>query len=555
MIILIVLLSLLVVSPLCAQERAQARAMVITAQGVVSTSQTLASQAGAVILARGGSAVDAAIAANAVLGVTEPAFCGMGGDLFVIYWDARSGRLTGLNASGWTPKDFTVEFLKKNGLRRIPSSGIHSATIPGCVAGWDRLHRRYGKLPWRVLFDSAIFYARQGFPLTEMFAAEWRGHPPGDSRFAEERRVFFPQGRAPQMGEIFRNPDLAHAYELVAHGGADTFYRGALARALLATSQRYGGSMQASDLAEFSPEWVEPISTNYRGWKVYELPPNGQGVAALLMLNILSQLPVAPAPQSADDLHRKIEATKLAYADLGPNVADPRFYEPPMARLLSLGYAAERARSIAQFSAACAVSSGVPQDDTTYVAVVDREGNIVSWIQSLSGFFGSGVVVDGMGFALHNRANFTLDPNHPNTLTGRKRPFHTIIPGFMERENLHIGFGIIGGPNQPQAHAQFVSNIADYGMNIQAALEAPRFKVLDNCSVIVEGRIKPEVQETLANRGHKLRVRAEYSFDVGFGEAVLHDSKSKVNYGASSPQGDGAAVPEPTPPAGRHPPN
>ncbi|MBI1787742.1 MAG: gamma-glutamyltransferase family protein, partial [Acidobacteria bacterium] len=418
--------------------------MVITRQGIVSTSQALASQAGAQVLARGGSAIDAAIAANAVLGVTEPQMNGIGGDLFVLYWDAKTGKLTGLNSSGWAPQGLSIDFLKKNQHKQMPRTGIHSATAPGCVEGWEKLHRRFGRLPWKDLFESAIYYAQQGFPVTEVIAGTWGATRNKDApEFAAERRVFFPNGRAPRVGEVFRNPDLAGAYERIAAGGADAFYRGPIAEAILKTSRLLGGTLAAGDLAEFSAEWVEPISTNYRGWTVYELPPNGQGMAALQMLNILSQFE-PEAPQSAEDLHRKIEAMKLAYADLRRYVADPRFASVPTAGLLSMPYAAQRARLIDPDSARCTVGAGTPivSGDTTYLAVVDREGNIASWIQSVSAIFGSGVVVDAMGFHLHNRGGgFSLDPKHPNALAPRKRPFHTIIPAFLEKGNLHIGFG------------------------------------------------------------------------------------------------------------------
>jgi gamma-glutamyltranspeptidase/glutathione hydrolase len=310
--------------------------------------------------------------------------------------------------------------------------------------------------------------------------------------------------------------------------------------------------MSADDLAQFSPEWVDPISTTYRDWTIYELPPNGQGMAALEMLNIMEASPPSPdGPLSVQELHKKIEAMKLAYADLGRYNADPRFAKVPVKGLLSKQYAKERAKLIDPSKANCEASPGAPpSSDTTYLSVVDREGNIVSLIQSNYEAFGSGITVRGMGFALQNRgALFTLDASHPNALAPRKRPFHTIIPAFMERGNLHIGFGIMGGANQPLAHAQFVSNVVDYGMNIQAALENARFTISSQrgCNILIESRVKPEVLRELSARGHKLEIRQEYSTAMGRGQAVLHDSGTKVNYGASDARADGSAEPEPPP--------
>ncbi len=535
-----------------AQDRSHARSMVITRLGIVATTHVQASQAGAQILARGGSAVDAAIAANAVLGVTEPMMNGIGGDLFAIYWDAKTGKLYGLNASGWAPQALTIEHLKAKGATSMPQAGIDAVTVPGVVAGWSQLHDRFGQLPWKDVFQPAIFYAEQGFPVPELIHDYWDDSTRDLMQDAESRRIFLPDGKAPAVGEIFQNHDLAKALRLIAQEGANTFYRGEIARAILNTSQALGGTMSADDLAQFSPEWVDPISTTYRDWTIYELPPNGQGMAALEMLNIMETSPASPdGPLSVVELHKKIEAMKLAYADLGRYNADPRFAKVPVKGLLSKRYAKERAKLIDPHKANCEVAAGAPpSSDTTYLSVVDREGNIVSLIQSNYAAFGSGITVRGMGFALQNRgALFTLDPSHPNVLAPRKRPFHTIIPAFMERGDRHIGFGIMGGANQPLAHAQFVSNVVDYGMNIQAALENARFTVSPQrgCNILVESRVKPEVLRELSSLRHKLEVRKEYSTAMGRGQAVLHDSKTKVNYGASDARADGSAEPEPPP--------
>jgi gamma-glutamyltranspeptidase/glutathione hydrolase len=526
--------------------------MVVTRFGIVATSHVQASQAGAEILARGGSAVDAAIAANAVLGVTEPMMNGMGGDLFALYWDVKAGKLYGLNASGWAPQSLTIEHLKTKGATSMPQSGIDSVTVPGVVAGWSQLHQRFGRLPWKDVFQPAIFYAEQGYPVPELIHGFWEPSTHDLMEDGESGRVFLPNGKAPAVGEVFQNHDLAKALRLIAGEGASAFYRGDIARAILSTSQALGGTMAADDLAQFSPEWVEPISTTYRGWTIYELPPNGQGMAALEILNIMeTSAPSPDGPLSVAELHKKIEAMKLAYADLGRYNADPRFAQVPVKGLLSKQYAKERAQRIHPHQANCEVAPGAPpSSDTTYLSVVDREGNIVSLIQSNYAAFGSGITVRGMGFALQNRgALFTLVPSHPNALAPRKRPFHTIIPAFMERGEQHIGFGIMGGANQPLAHAQFVSNVVDYGMNIQAALENARFTVSPQrgCHILVESRVKPEVLRELSAMRHKLEVRKEYSTAMGRGQAVLHDSKTKVNYGASDARADGSAEPEPPP--------
>jgi len=327
-----------------AQDRSQARSMVISRHGIVATSQTLASQAGAQVLARGGSAMDAAIAANAVLGVVEPMSDGIGGDLFAIYWDAKTGKLSGINASGWAPQALSIGYLRKKGINSMPQSGIQSVTVPGCVDGWDKLHRKFGRVPWRDLLQPAIYYARNGFPVTEMIAGAWSRAVSTLDMDENGRRIFLRDGRAPAAGEIFRNPEVAHTLELIADTGPSAFYRGPIAKALLRTSDRLGGTMAGADLSEFASEWVEPISTDYRGWKVYELPPNGQGMATLEMLNIMERFPLAAGEaMSADAFHIKMEAQKLAYADLQRYLADPRFAKVPVEGILSKKYAAERA--------------------------------------------------------------------------------------------------------------------------------------------------------------------------------------------------------------------
>jgi gamma-glutamyltranspeptidase/glutathione hydrolase len=529
-------------------ERPQSRSMTISRHGIVATSQTLASAAGAKVLERGGSAADAAIAANAVIGVVEPMMGGVGGDLMVLYWEAKTKKLYGLNASGWAPAALTIDYLKSRGITNL-SAGIHSSPVPGCVDGWAKLHERFGRLPLQDVLKPAIYYAHEGYPVTERVQDYWWHRTTHLMTNKNGRDIFLRNDLAPEVGEVFRNPSLADTLSLIARDGAGAFYRGPIAKSILQTSDQLGGTMAAADLAEYQAEWVEPISTTYRGWTVYEMPPNTQGIGALSMLNIMEASPLAGmGPGSAETLHIEIEAHKLAAEDLRKYVGDPRAVKVPVKGLLSKAYAAHRAALIDPRKANCDPKPGEPDSgDTMYLTVVDRDGNIASLIQSLSRTFGAGIVVEGRGFHLHNRAaGYSLDPSRPNALKPRMRPFHTIIPAFMEKGDLHIGFGIIGGGNQPQAHAQFVANIVDFQMNIQAALDAPRFMNSDTsgCEVRIEQRISADVRQQLEVRGHKVDLRADYSNLLGPGQAVMHDSAKGVNYGASDPRGDGAAVPE-----------
>jgi gamma-glutamyltranspeptidase/glutathione hydrolase len=444
-----------------------------------------------------------------------------------------------------------VAHLKAKGVTAMPQTGIDSVTVPGAVAGWDALHQRFGHLAWKDLFQPAIFYAENGYAVPELISAYFQSARRAFAEDPEGQRVYMPHGHPPALGEVFQNPDLAKALRLIAENGRDAFYKGEIAQAILQTSSALKGTMAADDLAEFAPEWVEPISTTYRGWTVYELPPNGQGMAALEMLNIMETMPASgDGPLSVAELHKKIEAMKLAYADVHRYDADPRFAKVPVRGLLSKDYARERAKLIDPLKANCNVSYGMPASDTTYLTAVDREGNIVSLIQSNYNGFGSGVTVRGMRFVLQDRGGlFSLDPASPNVLAPRKRPFHTIIPAFMEHGDQHIGFGIMGGANQPLAHAQFVSNVVDYGMNVQAAMENARFTVSGKgtCNIAIESRVKPEVLEKLSVMGHTLEIQGDYSSRMGRGQAILHDSTSGVNFGGSDPRADGSAEPEPPP--------
>jgi len=543
----------IVVAPARAQDRTQARSMVLTRDGIVAAESPLAAQAGATILARGGNAVDAAVATNAVMGVVEPMMNGIGGDLFAVVYEAKTGKLYGLNASGWAPAKLSIGFLKAKGISgQMPDRGIQAVTVPGAVEGWSQLLSRFGTKKFPEVLEPAIQYARQGFPVPELDTAYWSEAEKLLKTDSNAAATFLIDGRVPRLGEVFRNPDVAHSLELIAAQGRDGFYKGDIAQRILAKSSRLGGSMSADDLAEFSSEWVEPISTTYRGWTVYEIPPNGQGIAALMMLNMMETFPLAKYGQnSTDALHVTIEAKKLAYADMYRYVADQKFSRVPVEGMLSKDYAARRAKLINMAKANCEVSSGEPEfptkGDTTYLTVADRDGNMVSLIQSNFLEFGSGLVPDGAGFALQNRgALFSLDPASPNALAGHKRPLHTIIPGFMTRGDERIAFGIMGGFNQAQAHAQFVANVVDFGMNIQAALEAARFSkhTFARCDVEMEDRIEPGVRKALAERGHEIKVNGSFSSSMGGGQAVRRDFSTGVNFGASDPRKDGAAIPQ-----------
>lgn len=536
-----------------AQDRSQGRSMVTTRYGIVSAESPLAAQAGAQILAHGGNAIDAAIATNAAMGVVEPMMNGIGGDLFVIVYDAKSGKLYGLNASGWSPKGLTPEVLHSKGATRMPSAGIDTVTVPGAVDGWSKLASRFGKLTLQQDLASAIRYAHEGFPVPEWDALYWEDAANFLAKNPETARVYLMQGKAPALGEVFRNEDLARSLEMVAKGGRDAFYKGEIAQRIVEFSKREGGAMTAEDMADYSSEWVDPISTQYHGWTVYELPPNGQGIAALEMLNLMQQFPLAQyGHNSTDALHVMIEAKKLAYADLRKYIGDPKFSKIPVAGLLSDDYARERAKLIDMAKANCTVPPGVPPNgDTTYLTTVDAQGNMVSLIQSNYSEFGSRLVADGTGFALQNRgALFNLEDGSPDVLEGHKRPLHTIIPAFMTKGDVRIAFGIMGGFNQAQAHAQFVSNIVDFGMNIQGAMEAARFTkaTFGGCDVDIEGRIPVDVRAALTARGHQVRVDGDFSSRMGGGQATERDFATGVNFGASDPRKDGEAIPEPLPP-------
>ena len=530
------------------------RSKVMTKYGIVAASQPLAAQAGAHILERGGNAIDAAIATNAVMGLVEPNYNGIGGDVFAIVYNAKEKKLYGLNAGGWAPTGLTAQLLKSKGLSRMPQSGIYTVTVPGAVKGWELLRKRFGTLPMSDLLAPAIFYADDGFPVSEVVARYWSEGARKLAADPNAAKVFLPNGHPLKEGEVFRNPELANTMRLIAEKGPAGFYEGKTAEAILSVMKAQGGTMTAADLAEYQPEWVEPISTTYRGWTVYELPPNTQGIAALMMLNLMEQYPLASyGLGSTKAMHVMIESKKLAYADMLKYVADPKFSSVPVLPMLSKPHAADRAKGIDPAKANCQPTpsqfSGLTDStggDTIYLTVIDKDGNIVSLIQSLYSSFGSGLVAPGTGVMLHNRGGlFTLEDGHPNQIAPRKRPLHTIIPAFMEKGDVKIGFGIMGGFNQAQAHAQFVSDVADFGLDVQQALEVGRFTKgsFTGCDVDVEALVPEQTRKELQAMGHIVRTIPARSGTFGYGQAVMSDGTG-VHYAGSEPRHDGAAIPE-----------
>jgi gamma-glutamyltranspeptidase / glutathione hydrolase len=535
----------------------QSRSVVMARNGMVATSQPLAALAGLDILKAGGNAVDAAIAANAVIGLTEPMSCGIGGDLFVIYWDARSGKLHGLNASGRSPYGLSRQVFKEKGLDEIPSTGPLGWSVPGCVDGWELLRDRFGSRSLAQLLAPAIAYAEAGFPVTEIIARDWQRAARSLAEWPDSASTLLPEGRAPNAGEIFRNPNLAATYRLLAARGRDAFYRGDIAKKIAAFSEKNGGYLALKDFEDHRSNWVEPVSTNYRGYDVWELPPNGQGIAALEMLNVLEAYDLkSMGPFSPNYLHLLIEAKKLAFADRARFYSDPEFFDPPVAELISKPYAAQQRKRIDPDHAAVDVPAGDPRmghGDTIYLTVVDKDGNCCSLIQSLYMGFGSMVVPGDVGFPLQNRGTlFALDEEHPNRLEPHKRPFHTIIPGFVTKDGYPwFSFGVMGGDMQPQGHVQVLVNLIDFGMNVQEAGDAARVQHFgsatptgkpmeaDGGTIAVESGIPESTVESLRKMGHQI-LRGSGSF--GGYQGILIDRRNGTLHGASDPRKDGCAV-------------
>ena len=530
------------------------RSAVMARGGMAATSQPLAVSAALRILQSGGNAVDAAIAANAVLGVVEPMSCGIGGDLFAIVWDAKTKKLYGLNASGRAPGAASIEFFRSRRMTQIPDSGPLSWSVPGCVDGWDQLRTRFGSKSWDELLAPAISYADKGFGVTEIIGSQWKASEPKLAKVPTSLACLLPGGHAPKVGTVFRNPSLARTLRTIARDGRDAYYKGNLAKEIVAYSKSAGGLFDLEDFEDHASTWVEPVSTNYRGYDVWELPPNGQGIAVLQMLNLLEPYDLkAMGPNSAPALHLMIEAKKLAYEDRAKYYADPEFAKVPVAELVSKAYAARRAKLIDPAHANVRPMPGEPKGaDTIYLTVVDGQGNAVSLIESNYEGFGSAHVAGDLGFPIQNRGClFALDPNHANRLEPRKRPFHTIIPGFVTKDGKPwLSFGLMGGDMQAQGHAQVLVNIIDHGMDVQSAGDAPRFCHLgssrptgipakDGGTVALESGIGPEVRRALEAKGHKLGT-APGSF--GGYQAIRIDLENGVLIGGSDPRKDGQAA-------------
>ncbi len=539
-------------------DRFLTRSVVMAVRGMAATSHPLATQVAVDTLRQGGSAVDGAIAANAALGLMEPTGSGIGGDLFAIHWEAATGNLTGLNASGRSPMGLSLEHLRSlcdNG--RIPAYGPLSVSVPGAVDGWFELHGRFGRLPMAAVLGSAIAYAEEGFPVTPVIARQWAADAAMLGRYPGFAEVFLPGGRAPRSGELFSNPRLADTYRRLAEGGREAFYRGDVARDIHRYMTEQGGFLGYADMAAHRSEWVEPVSTNYRGYDVWELPPNGQGIAVLQMLNILEQDDLrAMGWGSAAYLHRMIEAKKLVFEDRARFYADPAFSEVPVARLISKFYARERRPLINPDRASRALPGGeaavLSRGDTVYLTVADAHGNMVSLIQSNFRGMGSGMTPTGLGFVLQDRGEaFSLNPSHANAYAPGKRPFHTIIPAFVTRGGEpYLSFGVMGADMQPQGQVQVLVNVIDFGMDIQAAGDAPRVRhdgssdptggrMNDGGVVYLEPGFPPQTLAALAGLGHRVETGGD-----GFGgyQGILRDVANRVYVGASESRKDGHAA-------------
>lgn len=528
------------------------RSEILARNGMAATSQPLATQTALDILKKGGNAIDAAIAANAVLGLVEPMSCGIGGDLFAIVWSAKDKKLYGLNASGRSPKSLNLETFEDMELDQIPIRGVLPVSVPGCVDGWFELHGKFGKLNMKDILQPAIDYASSGFPVSEVIANSWKSAE-ALKKYPGIESTYLINGRAPAKGDIFKNPDLAKSYELIAENGRDEFYKGSIAKSIDIFMKENAGYLAYEDLAGHYSQWVEPVSTNYRGFDVWELPPNGQGIAALQMLNILEQYDIKSLGFGTEEyLHLLIEAKKLAYEDRAKFYADPAYNDIPVEELISKEYAEERKLLIDNNRAAARYSAGkLDHGDTIYLTVADKDGNMVSLIQSVFWGFGSAVVPDGLGFALQNRGQlFTFEEGHNNIYEPGKRPFHTIIPAFVTKDGEpYLSFGVMGGAMQPQGHVQVLINMIDFGMNLQEAGDAPRIRhtgssqptgsvMTDGGKVYFESGFSSECIRNLTRMGHIL----QYEVGVFGGYQAIKKYENGVYIGASESRKDGQAA-------------
>jgi gamma-glutamyltranspeptidase/glutathione hydrolase len=524
------------------------RSVVMARNGMVASSQPLAVEAGLSMLKKGGNAIDAAIATALTLGVVEPVSTGIGGDAFFLYQSAADGRMYGVNGSGRCPRGLTLEALQRRGIKGIPYIGLASVTVPGATDAFAEVQRRHGKLTFAEVLEPAISYASEGFPVSEIIAQQWQGAVPLLSRFPFSVRTYLPDGKAPQAGEVHRQPNLARTLKLLAAEGRDAFYQGEIAHQIVQFSQENDGFFTLEDFRSHTTEWIEPIGIDYRGHTILELPPNGQGITALIALNILEGFDLAGMEYgSAPYYHLLIEATKQAFADRNRYVADPAFADLPIVGLLSKAYAKARRQEIAHnragdYQAGCPLPFG----NTVYVSCVDREGNVVSLIHSIFAAFGSGVVAGDSGICLQNRgAGFVDDPQHPNALAPGKRPLHTIIPAMILKDNRPwVCFGVMGGDVQPQGHTQVAINLIDFRMNVQEAIEAPRYRIMGGRLVALERAIPHEVRHALEAMGHELLPYGALppGTPYGGGQAILIDHERGVLQGGSDHRKDGCAI-------------
>ena len=535
------------------RNRNQNRSTLICSQGMVATSQPLAAQSGLDILKSGGNAVDAAIAANAVLSVVEPMSNGPGGDLFAIYWHQKDKKLYGLNASGRSPGNWNLKAAKDLGLNQIDPYSPLSWSVPGCVSGWEALVSRFGQLKFSDLMTSAIHYAEEGFPLSPVIADGWIGRE--SSQYSNLYRTFCPKGARPKFGDWIRNKDLATFFKILANQGSGAFYKGEIAEKIIRYSKKVGGRFSMSDFENHTCDWVEPVSSTYRGYDVWQLPPNGQGIAALQILNLLEHFDIeSMEPNCAQQLHLFLEAKKLAFEDRAVYYADMDFADVPLKELISKSYAAERVKLIDPDRAAQKVASGRLKNssDTIYLTAADQHGNMISLIQSIYHGWGSKWVPDGLGFALQNRGElFSLNPEDLNRLEPGKRPFHTIIPAFVTKNNIPLlSFGVMGGDFQPQGHAQVLMNMIDFGMSPQQAGEQPRVAHFESSTpkgtrstgpglVGLEEHINPEVRQALIDKGHRVR---QSTGAYGGYQAIWRMNDPLRYFGGSDPRKDGCAV-------------
>ena len=523
------------------------RSPVLGRNGAVSTSHPLAAQIGLQVLADGGNAIDAAIATAAALTVLEPTSNGLGSDAFAIVWDGN--KLHGLNASGRSPKELTLDIMQskseeRGGEQRVPLTGWLPVTTPGAVSAWMALAERFGTMPLSRLVEPGAKYAEVGHPVPPTVAHYWSFSEKRFPNMQDFWATFMPKGRAPRAGELFSCPEQAATLRLIGESNGEAFYHGELADAIAKHASSTGGYLTKADLAQHRPEWVDPISTNYRGYDVWEIPPNGQGITALIALNILEGFDMNSYPQlSSERLHLIIEALKLAFADAHGYVADPQKVDVPIKGLLSKAYAKARRALIDPTKAMPGPEPGDPLGDTVYLCTADRDGRMVSYIQSNYMGFGSGIVVPGTGITLQNRGcGFSLKEDHPNVYAPGKRPYHTIIPSFITKEGVPLAaYGVMGGDMQPQGHMQVVSSIVDYKLNPQAAMDAPRVRVLEDGGVSLEPTINPEIARELAKLGHSVRIDAERA-GFGGGQMIWRDPENGVYIAGSEPRQDGQAV-------------